>query len=45
MAIWPIRAGSHGEHEIKFGTGNRVDVTWDRHLLPIVPRPELSWSG
>ncbi len=30
MAIWLIRAGSHGEHEQKFITDNRVYVTWDQ---------------
>jgi restriction system protein len=30
MAIWLIRAGSHGEYEQKFITENRVYVTWDR---------------
>jgi len=29
MAIWLIRAGSHGEHEQKFIQDNRVYVTWD----------------
>ena len=29
MAIWLIRAGSHGEYEQKFIQGNRVYVTWD----------------
>ncbi len=30
MAIWLIRAGSHGEYEQKFLQGNRVYVTWHR---------------
>lgn len=30
MAIWLIRAGSHGEYEQKFITENRVYVTWER---------------
>lgn len=30
MAIWLIRAGSHGEYEQKFIQENRVYVTWDR---------------
>lgn len=30
MAIWLIRAGSHGEYELKFIQENRVYVTWDR---------------
>jgi len=29
MAIWLIRAGSHGEHEQKFIQDKRVYVTWD----------------
>ena len=29
MAIWIIRAGSHGEYEQKFIQENRVYVTWD----------------
>ncbi len=29
MAIWLIRAGSHGEFEQKFISENRVYVTWD----------------
>lgn len=29
MAIWLIRAGSHGEHEQKFIRKNRVYATWD----------------
>ena len=29
MAIWLIRAGSHGEYELKFLQDNRVYVTWD----------------
>lgn len=29
MAIWLIRAGSHGEYELKFIQENRVYVTWD----------------
>lgn len=30
MAIWLIRAGSHGEYEQKFVNENRIYVTWDR---------------
>lgn len=30
MAVWLIRAGSHGEFEPKFIQDNRVYVTWDR---------------
>ena len=29
MAIWLVRAGSHGEHEQKFIQDSRVYVTWD----------------
>jgi restriction system protein len=29
MAIWLIRAGSHGEYELKFIQESRVYVTWD----------------
>ena len=29
MAVWLIRAGSHGEHEQKFIQENGVYVTWD----------------
>jgi restriction system protein len=30
MAVWLIRAGSHGEYEQKFILENRVYVTWDK---------------
>src|SRR5690348_853514 len=30
MAVWLIRAGSHGEYEHRFLQENRVFVTWDR---------------
>ena len=29
MAVWLIRAGSHGEYEAKFVDEGRVYVTWD----------------
>ena len=29
MAIGVVRAGSHGEYELKFIEENRVYVTWD----------------
>src|SRR5262245_32508914 len=29
MAVWLVRAGSHGEYELKFIQENRVYVTWD----------------
>ncbi|MBS0309044.1 MAG: restriction endonuclease, partial [Proteobacteria bacterium] len=44
MAIWLIRAGSHGEYEQKFIQENRVFVTWDGldvNLGKLADRPEL----
>ena len=44
MAIWLIRAGSHGEYEQKFIQENRVYVTWDDldiDLAKLAERPEL----
>lgn len=44
MAIWLIRAGSHGEYEQKFIQENRVYVTWDGldvDLAKLAERPEL----
>jgi len=44
MAIWLIRAGSHGEYEQKFIQENRVYVTWDgldENLCKLAERPEL----
>ena len=44
MAIWLIRAGSHGEYEQKFIQENRVYVTWDGldvNLGKLADRPEL----
>lgn len=44
MAIWLIRAGSHGEYEQKFVQENRVYVTWDgldANLAKLAERPEL----
>ena len=29
MAIWLIRAGSHGKNEQKFIQENRIYVTWE----------------
>jgi restriction system protein len=29
MAIWLVRAGSHGENEVKFVQESRIYVTWD----------------
>jgi restriction system protein len=44
MAIWLIRAGSHGEYEQKFIQENRVYVTWDGldvNLAKLPARPAL----
>ncbi len=44
MAIWLIRAGTHGEHEQKFIQENRVYVTWDEldeNLAKLTERSEL----
>lgn len=44
MAIWLIRAGSHGEFEQKFIQENRVYVTWDGldvNLAKLTERPQL----
>ena len=44
MAIWLIRAGSHGEHEQKFIQEKRVYVTWDgldTSLAKLPDRPAL----
>lgn len=45
MAIWLIRAGSHGEYELKFIHENRVYVTWndlDLDLVKISHRAALT---
>ncbi|MFN6360659.1 MAG: hypothetical protein ACK4WE_07425 [Burkholderiales bacterium] len=45
MAIWLIRAGSHGEYEQKFIQEGRVYVTWDElnlDLSKLHQRGELS---
>lgn len=45
MAIWLIRAGSHGEYEQKFIQENRVYVTWDSldvDLAKLKQRAELT---
>lgn len=47
MAIWLIRAGSHGEHEHKFIQEERVYVTWDDltvNLLKLANREALTAS-
>lgn len=44
MALWLIRAGSHGEYEQKFIQENRVYVTWDGldvSLIDLEQRSEL----
>ncbi len=44
MAVWLIRAGSHGEYEQKFLQENRVYVTWDRlkvNLSKLADREQL----
>lgn len=45
MAIWLIRAGSHGEYEQKFIQENRVYVTWDKldvNLAKLAQRGDLT---
>lgn len=45
MAIWLVRAGSHGEYEQKFIQENRVYVTWDNldaDLAKLLQRGELT---
>jgi len=45
MAVWLIRAGSHGEYELKFIQENRVYVTWhnlDVDLAKLGERVELT---
>jgi restriction system protein len=45
MAVWLIRAGSHGEYELKFIQENRVYVTWDDldlDLAKLSQRAELT---
>jgi restriction system protein len=45
MAIWLVRAGSHGEYEQKFIQENRVYVTWDAldvNLTKLKQRAELT---
>ena len=45
MAIWLIRAGSHGEYEQKFLQESRVYVTWDNldvNLGKLKERSELT---
>ena len=45
MAVWLIRAGSHGEYELKFIQESRVYVTWDDldvNLGKLADRGELT---
>ncbi len=45
MAVWLIRAGSHGEYEQKFISENRVYVTWDGlnvNVAKLSERPALA---
>lgn len=45
MAVWLVRAGSHGEYEVKFLQESRVYVTWsdlDIDLASLADRTELS---
>jgi restriction system protein len=45
MAIWLIRAGSHGEYELKFIQEDRVYVTWQNlkvDLAKLTERSELT---
>ena len=44
MAIWLVRAGSHGEYEQNFIQENRVYVTWDylsQNLVKLSDREQL----
>lgn len=42
MAIWLVRAGSHGEYEQKFIQENRVYVTWDELDVDLLKLPQRS---
>lgn len=42
MAIWLVRAGSHGEYEQKFIQENRVYATWDELNLNLAKLSERS---
>ncbi len=35
MAVWLVRAGSHGEYEQKFLQENRIYLTWDGFDAPL----------
>jgi len=44
MAVWLVRAGSHGEYELKFVQENRIYVTWevlDVNLQKLTSRDQL----
>lgn len=44
MAVWLVRAGSHGEYELKFIQENRIYVTWedlDVNLQKLTSRDQL----
>ena len=47
MAVWLIRAGSHGEYEQKFLQENRVYVTWDKLQVDLsqLPNREALFSA
>ena|SRR5271165_5434339 len=56
MALWLVRAGSHGEHETRFLEEKRVYLTWDGrkpavHIFaPDLPNPyfhyrTVKWVG
>lgn len=40
MAVWLVRAGSHGEYEQKFLQENRIYLTWDYLNSPLDKLPE-----
>jgi len=40
MAIWLVRAGSHGEFQDKFLSEKRVYVTWDDLNLNLAQLPD-----
>jgi predicted Mrr-cat superfamily restriction endonuclease len=45
MAVWLIRAGSHGEYELKFVQESRVYLTWDNlnvNLGKLADRSDLT---
>ncbi len=42
MAVWLVRAGSHGEYEPKFLQENRVYVTWEKLDVDLAGLPDRS---